>query len=217
MNLLASLFIDGSYLYKGMKEAGVFPFNMSQLADTIIGEVGRIGDFGAGAGIQRGRIYYYNAPLNQAEDPGGYKGQQKFFARLKQQQIILRLGNLKNRPVKFVCPRCLKRIKVKTYSCPDCEGDFEPISKIEKGVDVRIAVDIMSLAAKSAYNIAILVSGDGDFAPLAREVREHWNVYFWNVHFRLSATPFSQDLLNECDGFVVLTKDLAEPARIIHL
>jgi len=203
MSLLANLFVDGSYLYKGMKELACLPFNMGQLMDIIVKEVGARGDFGQGIGIQRGRIYYYNAPLNQSEDPEGYRKQQRFFASLKQQQIIIRLGELKDREKEFQCPHCGKK--------------FVSEFKTEKGVDTRIAVDIMSLAARRAYGVAILVSGDGDFAPLAREARENWNVYFWNAHFRNRFTSYSEDLLKECDGYVILTKELADPARVNSL
>ncbi len=35
----------------------------------------------------------------------------------------------------------------------------------EKGVDVKIAADMVPLAYRDLYDAAILVSGDGDLAP----------------------------------------------------
>ncbi|MFC2169465.1 NYN domain-containing protein [Acidobacteriota bacterium] len=36
-------------------------------------------------------------------------------------------------------------------------------SHIEKGVDVALATDVLSLGFRSAYDVAFIVSGDGDF------------------------------------------------------
>jgi len=43
---------------------------------------------------------------------------------------------------------------------------------IEKKVDIKIAVDIISLAYENAYDTAVLVSGDGDFVPVVKKVKE---------------------------------------------
>ena len=37
----------------------------------------------------------------------------------------------------------------------------------EKGIDTRIATDLVSLAWEQAYDIAVLVSSDQDFVPAA--------------------------------------------------
>jgi uncharacterized LabA/DUF88 family protein len=42
----------------------------------------------------------------------------------------------------------------------------------EKGIDVRIAIDVIRLASKCAYDVALLFSQDQDFAEAAIEVRE---------------------------------------------
>ncbi len=44
---------------------------------------------------------------------------------------------------------------------------------IQKGVDVQMATDILSLAHRDAYSVALLVTGDGDFAPVIREVQSY--------------------------------------------
>ena len=41
----------------------------------------------------------------------------------------------------------------------------------EKGVDVRIALDVVSLARKRAYDVALLFSQDQDLSEVADEVR----------------------------------------------
>jgi len=60
---------------------------------------------------------------------------------------------------------------------------------IEKKVDIKIAVDIISLAYENAYDTALLVSGDGDFVPVVKKVKElDKNLEVWA--FRYSLTNF---------------------------
>ncbi len=42
----------------------------------------------------------------------------------------------------------------------------------QKGVDVLIALDMLRFALKGNYSVAILVSGDGDFADIVRMVKD---------------------------------------------
>src|SRR6266571_3314692 len=41
---------------------------------------------------------------------------------------------------------------------------------LEKGVDVALTVDMLSMAFSNVYDVAVLVSGDGDFARAVLEV-----------------------------------------------
>ena len=91
------------------------------------------------------RTYYYNVPLSPQHDPTGARAQQRFFTALSRIPYLqVRLGRLEPRGDTF----------------------------IEKGVDVKIAVDMLSMAVRNIYDIAILVSSDGDFAEAIRAVQE---------------------------------------------
>ena len=59
------------------------------------------------------------------------------------------------------CPTCHEAVA----TCPSCGADMRGTE--EKGVDVRMATDMISLAWIDNYNIAVLVSSDQDFVPLA--------------------------------------------------
>lgn len=59
------------------------------------------------------------------------------------------------------CPHCHEEVAV----CPGCGRDMRGTE--EKGVDVRIATDMISLAWAGNYDVAVLVSSDRDFVPLA--------------------------------------------------
>jgi len=58
---------------------------------------------------------------------------------------------------------------------------------IEKKVDINIAVDIISLAYENAYDTAVLASGDGDFIPVIKKVKElKKNVEIWAFKYSLA-------------------------------
>ena len=59
------------------------------------------------------------------------------------------------------CPSCHKAVSL----CPHCGSDMRRME--EKGVDVRMATEMISLAWVDNYDIAVLVSSDRDFVPVA--------------------------------------------------
>ncbi|WP_419910290.1 NYN domain-containing protein [Candidatus Poriferisodalis sp.] len=59
------------------------------------------------------------------------------------------------------CPRCHASVD----RCPQCGSDMRGTE--EKGVDVRMAIEMISLAMLGSYDIAVLVSSDRDFIPVA--------------------------------------------------
>ena len=75
------------------------------------------------------RTYYYNAPVPATEDPEKARNQQRFFDSLRRISYFdIRLGRLEPRKDTFV----------------------------EKGVDIAIAVDMLSMAFHNAYDTASL-------------------------------------------------------------
>lgn len=59
------------------------------------------------------------------------------------------------------CPKCQTEHK----NCSACGTDLRGTE--EKGVDTRIVTDMISLAWSNAYDLAVLVSSDKDFVPVA--------------------------------------------------
>lgn len=122
------------------------------------------------------RTYYYNSRVRIEDGKKQYEDQQKFFLKLETlPYFTVRYGRLEKRPRGGV---------------------------VEKGVDVKIAVDMLQLAYSNVYDTAILVSGDGDFAYAIEAVKDlgkHVEVaYFWARSFHLRKA---------CDKFISLTKD----------
>ena len=58
------------------------------------------------------------------------------------------------------CPRCHAIVA----TCPQCGGDMRGTE--EKGVDARIATDMIRLAWIGNYDVAVLASSDRDFIPV---------------------------------------------------
>ncbi len=86
-------------------------------------------------------------------------------------------------------------IKVKTIPLKKT-----PEGYIEKGIDILIATDMISLAYKDAYDTAILVSGDSDFIPVVEKVQEIGK-RVENASFKKTS---SYELRKVCDEFVLL-------------
>ena len=129
-------------------------------------------------------IYYYSSPVNRdAFGEQAYQNQQKFFSRIKKcRDLTLKLGRLE------------KRIKdgVTTF--------------VEKGVDVSIAVDMISMAYENRFDTAILVSGDGDFAVAISEVQKLGKVV--EVAYPPSSRLFH--LKQVCNRFIPIDKTILD-------
>jgi len=69
------------------------------------------------------------------------------------------------------------------------KGSFNKIASnvaIEKKVDMNIAIDINPLAYENVYDLALLISGDGDFVLFIKNIRElDKRVEIWMFRFSL--------------------------------
>lgn len=72
------------------------------------------------------------------------------------------------------------------------KASFDKIASygvVEKKVDINIAIDIVSFAYENAYDTAVLVSGDGDFVPVVKRVKELGkNMDVWAFKYSLANT-----------------------------
>lgn len=90
----------------------------------------------------------------------------------------------------------MRKILNGTKSLADLsETDFA-LSIVQKGVDMRIGVDISSLAFKKQVDRIILISGDSDFVPAAKQARRE------GIDFILDPmrSPVKDDLFEHIDG-----------------
>ena len=71
---------------------------------------------------------------------------------------------------------------------------------MEKGVDIRIAVDMLQFAQRGVYDTAILVTGDGDFAYAVKAVKDLGK----DVESACTRRGQARVLRGACDRFVDL-------------
>jgi len=103
------------------------------------------------------RTYYYNILQDESQYPESYREQQDFLDALHHiPNLEIRLGSTKM-----------------AQGIP-----------VEKGIDIMLATDLLHFAWADLYDVAVLVSGDGDFAyalQTAKNMGKHVEVaYFEN-------------------------------------
>lgn len=64
-----------------------------------------------------------------------------------------------------------------------------------KGDDIHLATDLVSLAYENTYDIAVVVSGDGDFVPAIQKVQK-LGKSVENAFFAVSSSSFLKHVCN---------------------
>lgn len=168
------IFIDGGYLREGFKKE--FPddrISIEGFQSLVNYLVGLVG-YGNIKG-ELIRTYYYDAIVNETEKEKRVE-QNLFFARMRNVPFCtVRLGRLK-----------------KTR-----EGYRQ------KGVDILMAIDMLSKAYANHYEIAILLAGDGDFVDLVEAVKDAGK----RIYGAYLEKQISEDLLDSFDLAITLTKE----------
>jgi uncharacterized LabA/DUF88 family protein len=82
--------------------------------------------------------------------------------------------------------------------------ELNPNHPTQKGVDIYLTADMISLAYEDAYDIAVILSGDGDYTALVELVKSKGKKV-WIVSFKDS---LSQSLRDCADKVLVIDKML---------
>ena len=115
------------------------------------------------------RTYYYNVLQDPTQRPEGYREQQEFLDILRKTPYMeVRLGGTKL-----------------AQGIP-----------VEKGIDVMLATDLLYFAWNDSYDVAVLVSGDSDFAYALQAVKNMGK----HVEVAYFESGVSKDLLNVADN-----------------
>ncbi len=89
----------------------------------------------------------------------------------KRRKFALRLGELSSQACYNLRPEVTRKLLAGSRTLDDLtEDDFMFVAQ-QKGVDMRIGIDISSLAYKKQVDQIILISGDSDFVPAAKLAR----------------------------------------------
>lgn len=171
-----NVYIDGSNFYNLTRDVlGRVDIDLGQFAAKLVGD------------RELQRTYYYNCPLSAEHSENARSAQQRFFKALARTPYLeVRLGRLVKR----------------SWNCEECD---HPHNRwMEKGVDMRIGVDLVSHASKNLYDVAILVSGDGDFeyaVQSAKDLGKHVEVACFQ-RGRSDALLKASDVMHELEpGF----------------
>ena len=132
------------------------------------------------------RIFYYDCPpskravfnpITKKNDElsrtTNYKWTQEFLDYIKRKRkFALRLGELSDNNVGYYLgPQKTKEVISGKLRIENITEKDLQMSLMQKGVDMRIGLDIASLAYKKEVNQIVLISGDSDFVPAAKLAR----------------------------------------------
>lgn len=91
---------------------------------------------------------------------------------VKKRKVALREGRLSEENASYVLiPTALKQLCNHEKTIDELTVDDFEISVRQKGVDMKIGVDIASLAYKQQVDRIILIAGDSDFVPASKLAR----------------------------------------------
>lgn len=132
------------------------------------------------------RIFYYDcAPIGRRsvyhplthknvdlDKSNTYAWANAFLEELKRRRkFAVRLGELSEQMYYNLRPEVTKKLMLGKLSISDLtENDFMFVSQ-QKGVDMRIGIDIASITYKKQVDQIILIAGDSDFVPAAKMAR----------------------------------------------
>ena len=161
------------------------------------------------------RVFYYDCPplqkkahhplTRQAIDFSKTPQAQfrlQFFEELKQlRKVALRLGHLQGDLVWNIRPQRFKDLLAGTVTVAGLKEDDVFHDVRQKGVDIKIGVDITSLALKKQVDRIVLIAGDADFVPAARLARREGIDFIldpmWN-HIAPSLFEHIDGLMSQC-------------------
>jgi len=141
-----SIFIDGSNLDRAVYNSFNKRVHISSLLKKLTEERRLM------------KAYYYESPLLPSVNLASFNNQQRFFESLRYEpHIEIRLGRRVERRKRFLCTKCGAENVEKTWE--------------QKGVDTLMVFDLVTLAMRDTYDIALVVTGDQDFILPFLEVR----------------------------------------------
>jgi len=163
------------------------------------------------------KIKYFNCPISRQEDAEAYAQQQKFFEKIKKTPLLqLLTGKLVKRRLKKINIQCIscEHQKADCIKCPKCgrEINVENCFKYtEKGVDVKLAVNLLLDAIFDKYDIALLISSDADYVPAIKYIVKELKKDVIYCHL---PNPKTSELIQTCNGNRLITKEMVEKSQL---
>ena len=141
-----------------------------------------------------------------------YKWMQEFLNELKQKRkFALRLGRLSNEQLYFLIRHdIVKKLCNGTKKFDELTEQDYFLNIEQKGVDMKIGLDIASIAFKKQVDKIVLISGDSDFVPAAKLARREGIDFVLDPLFN----HVSEDLLEHIDGLRTCDDAFREKKKI---
>lgn len=154
-------------------------------ADTIAQNICKAAIRHISRGYELYRIFYYDCfPLNKKvhlpisgnyidfSKTDIYRLRLEIFEELKKKRkVALRLGNVKAAGTWQLYPSKVKALLKQEISINDITDNDLFYEMRQKGIDMKIGIDIASLSLKKQVNQIVLISGDEDFVPASKLAR----------------------------------------------
>lgn len=170
-----AILVDGGFL-KYQLGSAADPMDASKVADFVE----RIGKLPVLDGLRLHRVYFYDAkplagtsvnpidasPMDFGATPTAARNMSLHAALARTPFFSLRFGDLFQEGWRLRS----KVLRRKSTGKPLAATDIEPNIR-QKGVDMRIGLDIASLTLKKHAQVIVLVTGDSDFIPAMKFAR----------------------------------------------
>lgn len=176
---LYAILIDGGFITKKLQQR----FRRPATADDIVAECNRLQAIEPVSDYELLRVYYYDAhpsaetvpqpvsgaPYHLAETERFRRAQQLYDQLVMKPHFALRMGSVSLSPHKWkMRPRVASELTRAPRELTD--EDFV-LDAGQKGVDMRIGMDMARLALRNMVRTVIVVTGDSDFVPAFKYVR----------------------------------------------
>lgn len=178
----AVFLFDGPNFYKNLKSSGIERghLNIFKLATNFAGP----------RHVQD--VIYFTSPTDSASDAENYIAQQRFFAALQASGATLKLGKI------------VKRSMV----CPSCNVKYE--YRVEKSVDVQIAMELVLGCIEDRWDVAYLITCDSDLIPAIKYVRDKGK----KVFLLLPQGARCYSVGNECNATIPIKQMHIDSAQV---
>ncbi|MEM9359627.1 MAG: NYN domain-containing protein [Pseudomonadota bacterium] len=183
-----SFFIDGFNLYHSVRVAEkLLPnqqlkwLNIPALCESYLQMVGN--------GAELEEVHYFSAYADhlQNEAPDKPERHRKYVRALTASKVKAHIGRFHSR-------------KVWAHKENKWIDAYE-----EKETDVAIACKVLSLAQKDALDVAVLITGDSDFSPLAKTFKEDFPEK--EILFAFPFARISKELRHICPNSFTISKE----------
>ena len=157
------------------------------------------------------RIFYYDCkpvsitvfnPITKKNEDLGktsdFTWANEFFKALsRKRKFALRFGDISEKEIKYqLKEKAYKKLLNGSKSISDLTEEDQYMNITQKGVDMKIGIDIASMAYKKLVDQIILISGDSDFVPVAKLARREGIDFILDP---MGMTP-RPELLTHIDG-----------------